>query len=163
LFPPRIFVIIHTGMTILAENRKAFHEMEVLEKHTAGISLFGYEVKAIKEGKADFEGSFVKVVDGKPEIFNLFIGSYSKRGEAVHGDPRRARWLLLKDYEIKRLAAESSQKGFSIVPLKFILDHGLIKLEIALARGKKKFEKKADLKEKQEEVDLRRAANEAIP
>lgn len=148
-------------MKVLAENRKAFHEYEIQDKFEAGISLFGYEVKAIREGKANFEGSFIKILNSAPILLNLHIGKYSKQGEEVDDiKEKRDRQLLLKKYEIQRLEAKLKQRGFSLVPLKFIADHGLIKLEFALVKGKKKHDKKLDLKEKQEERDLRREAKE---
>ena len=145
-------------MKVFTENRKAFHDYLVLDKYEAGISLFGYEVKAVREGKANFEGSFVEVANGRVILHNLHIGKYSKQGNISKGDERRDRELLLKGYEIERLAVKSSQKGFSLAPLKLKDEHGIIKLEIALARGKKKYEKKATVKKRQEEKDLRREA-----
>ncbi len=148
-------------MTALVTNRKAFHDFEVIERFEVGISLFGHEVKAIREGKADFEGSYVKIVDGKPVILNLNISKFSKQGNTFDGeDPRRTRDLLLKKYEVERLAVKTNEKGLSLVPLKFFTDHGLIKLEIALVRGRKKHAVKEHLKIKQQEIDLKKSAKE---
>lgn len=143
-------------MKTLAYNRDASREYLLLENFSAGVQLFGYEVKAVREGKVDFEGSFVKIVDGRPQILNLNIGRYSSQGNMpVETDARRTRPLLLKKYEIERIDAKANQKGFTLVPLKLITDHGLIKLEFALAKGKKVYQKKEDLKTKQVEKDLK--------
>ena len=144
-------------MKVFAENRKAFHNFQILDKYTSGIELFGFEVKAIREGKADFEGSFIKIENGRPVLVNMNIGKFSKQGDLVtEAGPKRARNLLLQKYEIDRVASKSAQKGYALAPLKLYADHGLIKLEFALVKGKKTFDKKRELKQKQIDMDLKR-------
>ncbi len=149
-------------MKVFAENRKALHDYFILDRFDAGISLFGYEVKAVREGKANFEGSFIEIAKGDAVLHNLHIGKYSKQGDISKGDERRDRNLLLKNFEIDRLSAKATQKGFSLVPLKLKDEHGIIKLEFALVRGKKKYEKKVVVKKRQEERDLRRESKDLV-
>lgn len=145
----------------LAFNRKALHEYEVIDKYKAGIVLFGHEVKAVREGRVDFGDSYVKFLSNKPVILNLHIGPYSKQGDIIGShEERRTRGLLLNKKEVEQLLSKVKEKGLSIVPLQLINDHGLIKLEIALAKGKKNIDKKRSLKEKQQERDLKREEKE---
>ena len=145
-------------MKILAQNKSAYHAYEVLEKFDAGLVLVGHEVKAIREGNVSFEGSFIKIVGGKPTLLNLHIGRYSRQSSLTEVDEKRTRELLLKAYETERIEAKSTQKGFSLVPLKLYSDHGLIKLEFGIVKGKKKKAIKGVLKERQQKIDLQREA-----
>ena len=142
---------------MIAQNRKALHEYQILDSYKAGVVLSGSEVKAVREGKVDFDGSFVKFVQGKPILMNFYIGKYSRQSLTVEeADSRKDRLLLLNKYESQRLLGKVAQKGFSIAPLKIMSEHGLIKLEIALVKGKKLHEKKESLKKKQGEMYLKR-------
>lgn len=141
---------------LLAKNRKAFHDYEILETLTAGLVLKGYEVKAIREGKVNFDGSFVQVLSGKPVILNMYIGRYSNQSQPHNeADSRKTRSLLLTSKEVSILIKELSQKGKSAVPLALILSHNLIKLELGIVRGLKKYEKKDIEKVKQMDKDLK--------
>lgn len=141
---------------LLAKNRKAFHDYEVLDKFTAGLVLQGREVKAVREGKVNFDGSFVQVVAAKPVIVNLYIGRYSSQSQTFNEkDARKTRQLLLKSAEIEKISKELSQKGKTAVPLALVLTHNLIKLEFGIVRGLKKFEKRDVEKKKQQERDLK--------
>lgn len=147
---------------LLAKNQKALFNHEILEKFTAGISLYGYEVKAIKEGKVNFEGSYVQIVRGNPVVVNLHIGHYSKQSQKVNEqDQNRTRQLLLKKAEVEKLARELPQKGKTAIPLALILSHNMIKLEFGIAKGRRKLDKKNLEKERQIERDLEIAIKEA--
>ena len=146
---------------LISKNRKALFDHEILERFTAGIILKGFEVKAIKENKATFEGSYVQVIEGEPYLVNLFIGKYSKQsGEFNELEARRNRKILLNKNEIDKLIRETSQKGKTAVPLALVLDKGKIKLEFAIVKGRKEYEKKQVAKERQIQKDLAVEAKE---
>ena len=144
---------------LLHKNKKALFNYEVVEKFLAGISLYGYEVKAIKEKNVSFEGAYISVQDsglGKGIfVVGLNIGKYSKQSQE-HDDTatRRPRQLLLNKIEIAKIARELAEKGKTAVPLALLLKNGKIKLEIAVVKGRKKYEKKGVLKERQIKSDL---------
>jgi SsrA-binding protein len=146
---------------LISKNRKALFDHELLEKFTAGMILRGYEVKAIKENKANFEGSYVQLIEGEPFVVNMYIGRYSKQSTEFNElDARRNRKLLLNQNEIDKLAREVSQKGKTAVPLALILDKGKIRLEFAIVKGQKEFEKKQVAKERQIQKDLAKETKE---
>ena len=146
---------------ILTKNRKALFDHEILEKFTAGIILKGFEVKAIKENKATFEGSYVQVIEGEPFVVNMYVGKYSKQSRDFDDLlARRNRKILLNKSEIAKLARETSKKGITAVPLALVLENGKIKLEFAIVKGKKEFEKKQTAKERQIKKDLAKEAKE---
>lgn len=150
------------SMYILAKNRKALHNFAVLETYVAGLVLKGYEVKAIREGKVSFEGSYVDIVDGRPCLINLYVGRYSKQSKNFsEEDSKRNRILLLNQDEAAKVARAISEKGKTAVPLALGLKNGMIKLEFAVVRGKKEFEKKVVAKERQIRRDLERESKEA--
>lgn len=140
---------------VLAKNKKALWDHSLLEKYVAGVALKGHEVKAIKEGNVSFEGSFVQIIGSQPELINMYVGKYSKQaGEISPYETKRSRRLLLNRHEVLDVARQISEKGRTAVPLALILDHGLIKLEFAVVKGKKEFEKKQVAKERQIKKDL---------
>lgn len=140
-------------MKVLTKNRKALRNYEVIEKFLAGIVLAGYEVKAIREGKANLEGSYVKVSGGEAFVTNMKISQYSKQSQK--GAPTdRDRKLLLTKNDIQKIAQATQQKGKTAVPLALLLHHNMIKLELAVVKGRKKYEKKHLEKERQIQKDL---------
>jgi len=146
---------------LLAKNRKALFDYSLVEKYMAGILLAGSEVKAVREGKANFEGSFVRVLDGEVYVVNLYIGPYSKQGRGFDElSAKRNRKLLLKEREIQDIAKEIAQKGKSAVPLALVLENNLVKLEFAVVKGRKEFEKKQVVKDRQIEADLQKETKE---
>jgi len=146
---------------LISKNRKALFDHELLEKFTAGIILKGYEVKAIKENKATFDGSYVQLIEGEPFVVNMYVGKYSKQSRDFDElSARRNRKILLNKSEIDKLAREISQKGKTAVPLALILDKGNIKLEFAIVKGRKEFEKKQVAKERQIKKDLENETKE---
>ena len=143
---------------LLAKNKKALFNNEVVEKYMAGIELRGYEVKALREKNVSFEGSYVIIDGGNAYVKNLYIGRYSNQSQEHNtDDARRTRRLLLTSREIQELSREISEKGKTAVPLALVLRNNLIKLEFAVVKGRKKHEKKTVLKKRQLEKDLQKA------
>ncbi len=146
---------MYNELMLLAKNRRALHDFSIIEKYTAGIELKGYEVKAIREGKVSFEGAFIELRGGDVWVNNLYIGPYSKQSQDISEyDEKAARRLLLNASEISQIARQLQEKGKTAVPLALILRNNLIKLELAVVKGKKEFEKKQVAKERQIKRDL---------
>ena len=144
-----------TKVLVLAKNKKAFHNFAVLKDYSAGIKLKGFEVKAIKEGKTSFEGSYIEFIDGVLCVVNLYIGKYSKQSKEFNElDSKRPRQILLNSSEIREVARAIAEKGKTAVPLALVAKNGLIKLEFAVVRGRKEFEKKVVAKDRQVLKDL---------
>lgn len=140
---------------LLAKNRKGLRNYDILEKFVAGVVLKGYEVKAIREGNVSFEGAYVKMIDGAPTLISTHIGKYSKQSQDIEDlNPKRDRELLLNKREIYKIERELNQKGKSAIPLAFILRNNLIKLEIAVVKGRKAHRVKQVEKDKQVQKDL---------
>jgi SsrA-binding protein len=145
-------------MRILAENKKAYFNYEILEKFEAGISLIGQEVKSLKTRGVNLAGNYV-ILKGE-EVFwvGANIPPYQPKNAPPDYNPERSRKLLLKKSEIKYLIGKSKQKGLTLVPLKlYTTKSGKIKLEFALARGKKKIDKRELIKKREIEREIRRA------
>ena len=130
------------------ENRKARHDYFIHDTHEAGISLLGSEVKSIREGRVNLKDSFVRILNKQAYLFNCHITPYSKIQGHIEMDPIRSRKLLLHKDQIEKLAGLVSQKGFAIVPLKMYFKKGLVKVAIALVKGKKEFDKRDDIKKR---------------
>ncbi len=128
------------------ENRKARHDFFLFDKFEAGIALLGCEVKSIREGKVNLKDSFVRVTGTEAFLFNCHITPYSKIQGHVEVEPTRTRKLLLHRAEINRLQEMGAQKGFSVVPLQMYFKKGKVKVEIALGKGKKMFDKRETIK-----------------
>lgn len=139
---------------ILANNKKAFFDYFIEDKYEAGIELVGSEVKSIKEGKTSIKESFIRIINGEVYIMGMSVVSW-KFGSVYNPDEKRVRKLLLHRKEIKKLHEKVAQRGYTIVPLNIHLSKGLVKVEIALARGKKNYDKRESLakKEQQRTVD----------
>ena len=147
-------------MKSVAENRKAFHDYFIDETYEAGISLLGTEVKSIREGKANLKDSYVLIKDGEAFLLNCHISPYS-HGNITNHDPLRTRKLLLKKQEIDRLRGKLIQKGYTLIPTKMYFKGPYVKIEIGLARGKKLFDKREALKEKEANRQIERALKRA--
>lgn len=143
------------------KNKKAYFDYEILEKIEAGIKLHGYEVKAIKEGKGNLTGTFVKIKDNEVWLVGFDIPPFSKTGHVQNLDTARTRKLLLNKKEIEKLKRDTEEKGYTIAPLKIYIQHGLIKAQIGVAKGKKKSDKKRAIIGRQEERDTRRIIKES--
>lgn len=136
-------------------NKKAQYEYTVSKKFVAGVVLSGAEVKSLRLQQGSLTGSYIKEIGGELWLINAQINAYSFAKQEDY-DPKRSRKLLLKKSEIAPLTEASKQKGFAIVPLAFFLSHNLIKLELALAKGKKEYEKREIIKKRDLERERRR-------
>ena len=145
-------------MKIILENKKALFDYSILEKFEAGIVLKGIEVKSIKTGKMNLRGSFVVVKQSPTEVFLIGanIPPYQPNNTPDDYDPKRSRKLLLKKIEIKRLIGKSKEKGLTIVPIKVYTIKGKIKIEFAIVKGKKKFDKREQIKKRQTKKEIER-------
>lgn len=136
-------------MRIVATNKKAYHDFEIIEKLEAGIVLEGSEVKAIRESRVNLKDSFVKIIKQEPFIFGMHISYPSSANPHFRPDEKRPRKLLLNKKEINKLIGKISEKGYTIVPLKLYFNNkNLVKLEIALAKGKTLHDKREAIKRK---------------
>jgi len=143
---------------ILAVNRRARFDYEILEKFEAGLKLAGHEVKSARAGKVSLKGAFVTIHQGEAYLTNAHISPYQPKNIPPSYDPTRPRKLLLKKKELKSLIGK--QKGLTIIPLKIYTKRHLIKLEIALAKGKKKIDKREVIKKREAERMIRRVMRE---
>ncbi len=136
-------------MKVVATNKKAFHDFHIIEKYEAGLVLQGSEVKAIRAGRVNLKDSFIKFVKGEPYIFGMHISHLQSANPHFKPDEKRPRKLLLHKKEINKLIGKTSEKGYTIVPLKLYFNHkNIAKLEIALAKGKTLHDKRETLKKK---------------
>lgn len=138
---------------LIANNKKAYHDYFLEEKIEAGIELVGTEVKSLRMGKCSIKEAFVRIDNGEIYIYQMHISPYEK-GNIFNRDPLRPRKLLLHKYEILKLEGKIKEKGYTIVPVEVYFNKGRVKLMIALAKGKKLYDKRADIKAK----DLKREA-----
>lgn len=143
----------------LAENRKARHDYFIEEAMEAGIELVGTEVKSIRAGKANLKDSYAEIKNGEVFVYNMHISPYEK-GNIFNRDPLRARKLLLHKKEIMRLSGYIAQKGFTLIPLSLYLKDGRIKVNLAVARGKKDYDKRDSMLEKAAKRDVERLMKE---
>jgi SsrA-binding protein len=133
----------------IAENRKAFHDYFIEERYEAGMALAGWEVKAIRAGRAQIGEGYVTVRDGEIFLIGAHISPLAAASTHVTADPTRTRKLLLRAEEIRRLIGKVEQRGYTLVPLNLHFSKGRIKLEIGLGRGKLQHDKRADKREKE--------------
>jgi SsrA-binding protein len=145
------------GRRDLAVNRKAFHDYSIEETLEAGLVLVGSEIKSLRDGKANLRESYVRVDRGEVWLINAHIGAYPQGGTHFNHEPLRKRKLLLHGNEIIYLRAKVEQKGLTLVPIRIYLAHGKAKLEIAIARGKKLYDKREALAERDAQRDMERA------
>jgi SsrA-binding protein len=145
------------AMPTYADNRKAHYDYEILEKFEAGLVLTGQEVKSIKTGHMQLAGSYVVMREGEPYVIGSKVPPYQPKNAPADYNPERHRKLLLNQKEIDYLAGKVKERGFSLIPLKVYEQRGRIKLEFGLAKGKKEFNKKEKIKQRETERDMRRA------
>jgi SsrA-binding protein len=142
---------------VVATNRRARHEYEILETLEAGLVLRGTEVKSLRDGQVNFKDSYATVRNGEAWLRGCHISPYSHGTDANH-EPERDRKLLLHKREITKIAGKSAEKGLTVVPLKIYFKQGRIKIEIGLARGKKLHDKRAALRERETQREMDKAA-----
>lgn len=140
----------------VSTNPKARHDYEILETMEAGMVLTGSEVKSLRGGSASMRESFAIIRDGEPLLIGMHIGPYAQAGYAGH-EPTRTRKLLLHKDEIQRLVGKTRERGLTLVPLKVYFSHGLAKIELGLAKGKKTYDRRESLKEKDAQMQIDRA------
>jgi len=142
-------------MRIIATNKKATYNYEILERMEAGISLLGTEVKSVRDGKISLKESYAEIKEGEAFLINCHISPYEPASRFNH-DPRRERKLLLHRREIKRLIGKIKEKGLTLVPTKvFFNDKGKVKVEVSLAKGKRAYEKREVIRERDRKRELR--------
>jgi SsrA-binding protein len=144
------------GRKVVARNRKARHEYEILETYEAGLVLKGPEVKSLRDGKASFQDAFAQVERGEVWLHALHVSPY-EQANRYNEDPLRVRKLLLNRHEIRKLVGKVEEKGLTLIPLEIYFVRGNAKILLALARGKKLHDKRDALKEKQQDREARRA------
>lgn len=154
-------------MKTLTENKKAYFDYEILEKLEAGIALIGQEVKSMKMGKISLAGAYVVLRNNEAFLIGSKIPPYQPKNAPADYDAERLRKLLLKKSEIKYLIGKTKQKGLTLIPLRVYIKNGKrssgrIKLEFAIAKGRKKFDKRELIKKKEAEREIRRALKEEL-
>jgi SsrA-binding protein len=140
----------------ITTNKKAFHDYHIHQKLEAGIALVGTEVKAVKGGAVNLRDGFAFIRNGEMFLRNVHIGQYAFGNRANH-DPTRERKLLMHKQEIRKLHSRMKEKGYTLVPLRVYTRRGLIKVELGLARGKRAYDKKEAIKERDVDRELRRS------
>lgn len=143
-------------MSILAENRRSSYDYELLENYEAGLVLFGFEVKAIKTGHVSLTGSFVTTKNGELFLTNALIPPYQVANTPIEYDQMRPRKLLLKKTEISSLIGKLKAKGLTLIPIRLYTKKNKIKLEFAVARGKRKTDKREAIKKRDAEREMQR-------
>lgn len=129
---------------IIAQNKKAYHDYFIEETYEAGIALTGTEIKSIRMGKVNLKDSFARVENNEVYLYNMHISPYEK-GNIFNKDPLRTRKLLLNRHEINKLIGYVTRKGYTLIPTKLYLKRGLAKVELAVAKGKKLYDKREDI------------------
>lgn len=143
-------------MAILAKNKKAYFNYEILEKFEAGMVLIGQEVKSIRLGRMSLRGSFVVIKNNEIFLIGANIPPYQPKNAPKDYDPERSRKLLLKKAEIRRLIGKIKERGLTLVPLKAYTKKRLIKIEFGIAKGKKKSDKRQVIKKRESEREIKR-------
>jgi SsrA-binding protein len=144
------------GRKVVATNRKARHEYEILERFEAGLVLRGPEVKSLREGKVGFQDAFARVDRGEAWLYDLHISPY-EQANRYNVDPLRPRKLLLHKDEIRRLIGKVEEKGLTLIPIELYFRKGYAKVTLALARGRKLYDKREKLKREAQDREARRA------
>lgn len=150
---------ITRGEKIVAQNKKAFHDYHIEDRYEAGIVLTGTEIKSVRGGKVNMRDSFAQIRRGEAYLHNMHISPY-EQGNRFNHEPLRTRKLLLNRGEINRLIGMIKEKGYTLVPLKVYLKNGLAKVEIALAKGKKDYDKRESIKQRDAKREIQKAIKE---
>jgi SsrA-binding protein len=153
-------MVKEVGRKVIVSNRKARHDYAILDTYEAGIVLAGTEVKSLREGRASLTDAFATVDDGEVWLRNVHIAEYVQ-GTWTNHAPRRTRKLLLHKKEILRLIGKSKESGLSLVPLSMYFKDGKVKVELALAKGKKSYDKRQALAKRDAQREMARAAGRA--
>jgi SsrA-binding protein len=148
-----------SGIKVVATNRKAYHDYTIEDTIEAGIVLIGSEIKSIRAGRANLRDSYATIQDGEVWLYNTHVAPYDPASRFGH-EPRRPRKLLLHKKQIARLESRVQEKGYTLVPLRIYLKDNLAKVELALARGKRQYDKRAAIAEREAERRVQRALRE---
>ncbi|MEA5058586.1 MAG: SsrA-binding protein SmpB [Clostridia bacterium] len=151
---------VKKGVKPVAQNRKARHEYFIEDKYECGIELVGTEVKSIRAGKVNLKDSYAQVKGGQAYVIGMHVSPY-EQGNIFNRDPFRSRRLLLHKREILKLQALSQADGYSLIPLQLYLKDGLVKMELAVAKGKKLYDKRHTLAERDAKRDMERRMKNA--
>jgi SsrA-binding protein len=144
-----------TSEKIIAQNKTAHINYHIEDKFEAGLVLYGTEVKSMRDGKVNLKDSYALVKDGEVFVHEIHISPYS-HGNRLNHEPLRTRKLLLHKQEIKRLYGKSRERGLALVPLRLYFKHGIAKIEIGIGKGKKLYDKREDLKSKEDRREMDR-------
>ncbi len=142
------------AIKIITKNKKAFFNYEIYERYEAGIELRGSEVKSLRQGKINLLDSYCKIKNGQLFLIGLDIAPYINGGYINH-EPKRKRKILLHKHEIEKLSTKLILRGYTLIPVSVYFKRGWAKIELGLARGKKKYDKRDDLRQKEAKKDLR--------
>ena len=145
----------------IIQNKKAFHDYFIEEKHEAGLMLEGWEVKAIRAGRVQLKEAYIIIRDGTLQLFGAHISPLLNASTHIHPDPTRTRKLLLNAREIEKLSAKVQRAGYTIMPLDMHYKGSLIKLNIGLAKGKKEHDKRATERERDAKLEVQQAMKKA--
>jgi len=152
---------ITKGEKLVAQNKKAFHDYHIEERYEAGVVLTGTEIKSVRTGKVNMRDSFAQIRRGEVFLHNMHISPY-EQGNRYNHEPLRTRKLLLNRQEINKLIGMIKEKGYTLVPIKIYLKNGLAKVEIALAKGKKEYDKRETIKQRDAKREMAKAIKERL-
>ncbi|MEW6327793.1 MAG: SsrA-binding protein SmpB [Thermodesulfobacteriota bacterium] len=141
------------SVKVVCQNKKAAHDYFITERYEAGLVLTGSEVKSLRQGKANLADGYAQVVDDEVLLYNVHISPYSHTHH-VEQDPTRTRKVLLHRQEIRRLIGKIQEKGFTLIPTRIYFKNGWVKVELALAKGKKLYDKRESIKRREEEREI---------
>ena len=144
-----------SGIRLIANNKKAYHDYFIEDTYEAGIELAGTEVKSLRMGKCSIKESFIQIERGEVFVYGMHISPYEK-GNIFNKDPLRVRKLLLHKSEIRKIEGQIAQKGYTVVPLSVYFSGSLVKVEIGLAKGKKLYDKRQDIAKKDQRREAER-------
>ena len=144
-----------SGIRLIANNKKAYHDYFIEDTYEAGIELAGTEVKSLRMGKRSIKESFIQIEKGEVFIYGMHISPY-ERGNIFNKDPLRVRKLLLHAYEIRKIEGKIREKGYTLVPLKVYFKGSLVKVEMGVAKGKKLYDKRQDIAKKDQRRETER-------
>ena len=147
------------AVKIVTENRKARHEYHIMETYEAGLVLTGTEVKSLRAGKSNLQDSYARVENGELMLYNMHISPYAQ-GNQFNQEPKRTRKLLMHKQEIMRLLGKTREKGLALIPLKVYFKNGLAKVDLSLAKGKKMYDRRDDIAERDAKRDMDRVMKE---
>ncbi|MGZ4124973.1 MAG: SsrA-binding protein SmpB [Actinomycetota bacterium] len=144
------------GEKTVVSNRRAYHDYEILEKYEAGLKLTGAEVKSLRGGRGSLSEAYARVRDDEVWIEGMHIPPYEQAMDKHRYDPTRTRKLLLRRDEIERLVGKTAERGLALIPLRVYFTHGLAKMELGLGRGRRQFEKRQAIAERETKREIKR-------